>query len=124
MPAPAADGTLAKIKALINVDMIGDKELDLADDENSSQSLRTALWQCAANLGDGKYFRHDAGAIDDDHKPFVDAGVNALDVIDLDYGPRNAYWHTAADTMDKLSGHSLQVVGDVVVELVKELEKG
>ena len=118
-----ADGTLPRIKALINVDMIGDRDLDIANDENSSQSLRTTVWQIAANLGYGKFFRQDAGGIDDDHKPFVDAGVNAIDIIDLNYGPSGSYWHTANDTMDKLSAHSFQVVGDVVLQLVKELEK-
>lgn len=116
-----ADGTLGRIKALINIDMIGDKDLDIADDENSSESLRKMVWQIAAKLGYGKFFRHDPGAIDDDHKPFLDAGVNAIDIIDLDYGPNGSYWHTAQDTMDKLSVHSFQVVGDVVSELVKEL---
>ncbi|HTU44343.1 MAG TPA: M28 family peptidase [Bryobacteraceae bacterium] len=126
----ASDGTLARIKALINVDMIGDKDLDLSDDEYSSQSLRQAVWKIADQLGDTKYFRHDPGGVEDDHKPFVDAGVNAIDIIDLDYGPRSqeapngAYWHTAQDTMDKLSAHSFQVVGDVVLDLVKQLEQG
>ena len=117
-----SDGTLARIKALINVDMIGDKQLDISDDDYSSQSLRTQLWQIADGLGDSKYFRRDPGAVDDDHKPFVDAGVNAIDLLDLDYGPQNSYWHTAQDTVDKLSAHSFQVVGDVVVELVRELQ--
>lgn len=117
------DGTLGRIKALINVDMIGDKDLDIANDANSSASLRASVLQIAAKLGSSKYFMQQAGGgIDDDHKPFVDSGVNAIDIIDLDYGPSNSYWHTAQDTMDKLSAHSLQVVGDVVLELVKELE--
>ena len=119
----AADGTLARIKALINIDMIGDKDLEINDDEYSSQSLRDMVWKIADKLGDGKYFLHNPGGIEDDHKPFVDAGVNAIDIIDLDYGPNNSYWHTAQDTMDKLSAHSFQVVGGVVVELVKELEQ-
>lgn len=119
----AADGTLSKIKALINVDMIGDKDLDLSDDDSSSQSLREAVWSIADKLGDAPYFRHDPGGIEDDHKPFVDAGVNAIDIIDLHYGPNGAYWHTAQDTMDKLSAHSFQVVGDVVLALVKQLEQ-
>ncbi len=117
------DGTLSRIKALINIDMIGDKDLDISNDENSSQSLRATVAQIAEKLGYSKYFRRDGGGIDDDHKPFVDAGVNAIDIIDLDYGPNGSYWHTADDTMDKLSAHSFQVVGDVVVELVKELER-
>jgi glutaminyl-peptide cyclotransferase len=125
----AAEGVLARIKALINIDMVGDKNLDISDDDNSSQELRNMVWEIAEKRGDGKYFRHDPGGIQDDHTPFVDAGVNAIDIIDLDYGPRSAeapnggYWHTAQDTMDKLSAHSLQVVGDVVLDLFKELEQ-
>jgi Zn-dependent M28 family amino/carboxypeptidase len=117
-----ADGTLAKIKALINIDMIGDKDLDVADDTNSSQSLNSLMWQTADKLGDGKSFLRQGGGIDDDHVPFANEGVNVLDVIDFDYGPNNSYWHTAQDTTDKLSAHSFQVIGDVVLAMVKELE--
>ena len=117
------DGTLSRIRALINVDMIGDKDLDIANDENSSRSLRDLVSKAASQLGYTKYFRTDPGAIDDDHTPFVATGVNAVDIIDLDYGPQNSYWHTAQDTMDKLSAHSLQVVGDVVLRVVEELER-
>ena len=116
------DGTLAKLKALINVDMIGDKDLDLSNDENSSESLRASVKAIAEQLGYTKYFRQDRGGIDDDHRPFADAGVSVIDLIDLDYGPNGSYWHTAQDTVDKLSAHSFQVVGDIVVELVKKLD--
>ncbi len=118
-----ADGALPRIKALINVDMIGDKDLDISNDLNSSESLRAEVQKIAAKMGDSKYFRTEAAGIDDDHKPFGDLGVNVIDIIDLDYGPKGSYWHTAQDTMDKLSAHSLQVVGDVVLELVKDLEQ-
>lgn len=113
-----ADGTLARIKALINIDMVGDKDLDITDDSNSSQSLRDLMWQSADSLKDGSYFVHDPSGVEDDHLPFVQAGVNSLDVIDLDY----KYWHTDQDTMDKLSEHSLQVVGDVVTNMIEHLE--
>ena len=119
----AADGTLARMRALINVDMIGDKDLDILNDGNSSQGLRDQVLQIAAKLGDAKYFQKQVTGVDDDHQPFLDAGVNAIDIIDLDYGPQGKYWHTAEDTMDKLSAHSFQIVGDVVLELVKELEQ-
>jgi Zn-dependent M28 family amino/carboxypeptidase len=77
----------------------------------------------AANrLGYAKHFRQDAGAIEDDHQPFAQVGVNVLDLIDFDYGPNQAYWHTEKDTMDKLSSSSLQIVGDVVLELTKNLD--
>lgn len=119
-----SDGILSKIKALINVDMIGDKDLDVLDDENSSQSLRDMVFAVASQLGDSKYFLKKPAGIDDDHMPFVKAGVNAIDLIDFDFGPQNSYWHTAQDTMDKLSPHSLQVVGDVVVGVTERLETG
>jgi len=118
----SADGTLSRIKALINVDMIGDKDLDILNDSNSSQSLRDLVAKVAIKLGDAKYFHKDVSGIDDDHMPFVNAGVNAIDLIDFTYGAQNSYWHTEKDTMDKLSAHSLQVVGDVVLGVVSELE--
>ncbi len=117
-----ADGTLSHLVALINVDMIGDKDLDVMNDANSSASLREMVKRAAAQLGDSKYFRQDAGAIEDDHKPFADVGVNVIDLIDFDYGPNQAYWHTGKDTLDKLSAQSLQVLGDVVLEVTKELD--
>lgn len=117
-----ADGTLSRIRALINVDMIGDKDLDLANDDNSSQPLRAKLKSIADRLGYSKYLRQDAGAIDDDHKPFAELGVNVIDIIDLDYGPNGGYWHTAEDTMDKLSVRSFQIAGDLTLALVKELD--
>lgn len=118
-----ANGVLPQIKALINVDMIGDQNLDILNDSNSSQTLRDQVKQIAARLGYSKYFRTEQGGIDDDHIPFVNAGVNAMDLIDFDFGPDNSYWHTAQDTPDKLNAHSFQVVGDVVLELVEELDR-
>jgi Zn-dependent M28 family amino/carboxypeptidase len=118
----AADGTLSRVKALINVDMIGDKNLDIVNDMNSSQSLRELMLQTADDLGYGTYFLRSGGGIDDDHIPFVSAGTNALDIIDFDYGPNNSYWHTEKDTMDKLSAGSLQVIGDVVVKMLQKLD--
>lgn len=117
-----SESLIPKIKALINVDMIGDKDLDLIKDANSSASLREVVWQIANKLGDGKYFQQTEGAIEDDHMPFVGAGVNAIDLIDLNYGPQNSYWHTAKDTPGKLAAHSFQVVGDVVLETIAQLE--
>ena len=117
------DGRLPTIKALINVDMIGDKNLDVNNDANSSTKLRQMVAAIATRLGDSQYFKQDtSGGIDDDHMPFVASGVNSIDLIDFDYGPNNSYWHQAADTADKLSAHSLQVTGDVVLALVKQLD--
>lgn len=119
----AASGVLGRLRALINIDMIGDKQLDILKDLNSSESLRRLVWQVAKDLGHGRYFLDGpGGGIDDDHRPFAEAGVEALDLIDLNFGPDNSYWHTARDTMDKLSAHSFQVVGDVVLETLRRLQ--
>ncbi|MGA2591170.1 MAG: M28 family peptidase [Bryobacteraceae bacterium] len=115
----AADSTLSRIKALINVDMIGDKDLDILDEQNSSPTLRKLIWSTAERLGYGKYFLKDGFATDDDHMPFVHMGVNAVDLIDFD----KTYWHTPEDTIDKLSAHSFEVVGTVLMEVLKELEE-
>ncbi len=113
-----ADGTLARIKALINVDMIGDRDLSIMQEENSSQTLLRLVWDTARQSGYGKYFLERPGATDDDHMPFVRMGVNALDLIDFD----KDYWHTERDTMDKLSAHSFEVVGAVLLQVIGKLE--
>ena len=114
----AADGTLSKIDALINVDMIGDRHLNILQDQGSSAPLRRLIWDTARSLGYSQYFTSASTAVGDDHVPFIRKGVNAVDIIDLDYDP----WHTAEDTMDKLSANSFQIVGDVLVEVLRRLK--
>jgi Zn-dependent M28 family amino/carboxypeptidase len=114
----ANEGFLGRIRALINVDMIGDKNLDIMAESNSSASLRKLVWDVANRTGYGKYFLPQGGATEDDHVPFVKLGVNALDLIDFN----KDYWHTAADTMDKLGAHSFEVVGAVLLEVLRQLE--
>jgi Zn-dependent M28 family amino/carboxypeptidase len=117
------DGTLPKIRALINVDMIGDKDLGILQEMNSTPKLRTLVWQAAAELGFGQYFLETGFATDDDHMPFLSRGVPSVDLIDFDYGRGNENWHTGTDTMDKLSAHSFEVVGKTVVKAIHKLEK-
>jgi glutaminyl-peptide cyclotransferase len=118
----ASDGTLARLKALINVDMIGDRDLRVLDDSYSTDWLRRMVWNVAARLGLSSHFSDTPGAILDDHIPFLRAGAPALDLIDFDYGPNNSWWHTNKDTMDKLSARSFRIVGDVLVQTIKDLE--
>jgi Zn-dependent M28 family amino/carboxypeptidase len=115
----ARDGTLKRVKALINVDMIGDRDLGILQELNSSAPLRQLVWQAAADLGFGRHFLTSAAAIEDDHLPFLRRGVQALDLIDFDYPA----WHTADDTMDKLSLNSFNVLGQVVLETLRRLER-
>lgn len=101
----------AKPKAMILLDMVGDADLSLPMEGNSDPALRKSIWDTAAKLGyenifipEPKYF------IEDDHTPFVRAGIPAVDVIDIEY----RYWHTTADTPEHVSAQSLQIVGDVL----------
>ena len=119
----ASSGFLAKIDALINVDMIGDKDLNLQQDLNSSPALVKLIWGVARDLGFAKHFEDAQTAIEDDHMPFRRRGVEAVDLIDFEYGALNRFWHTDKDTMDKLSPASLEVVGKVVTETLRRLDK-
>ena len=115
-----ADGTLSRLKALINLDMIGDKDLNIRQETNSTESLRRLFWDTAAELGYQAYFPSSPRiSTDDDHMPFLKQGVPAIDIIDFDYPP----WHTDGDTLDKLSARSLEIVGTVTLEVVRRLER-
>jgi Zn-dependent M28 family amino/carboxypeptidase len=113
------DGTLGQIKAFLLTDMIGDKDLDIQRETNSTAWLVALVAQAAKKLGDERYFFQKDMAVEDDHLPFVERGVPSIDIIDLDYGPDNSYHHTAQDTMDKISAHSLTIDGDVVMETIR-----
>jgi glutaminyl-peptide cyclotransferase len=116
------DGTLARVKAIINVDMIGDRDLTLVHEWNSTPWLRKLVWDTAAELGYSRNFPMREGAIEDDHIPFLRAGAAALDLIDFEYGPNNSWWHTDQDTMNKLSAKSFQIIGDVVLKVLAKME--
>ncbi len=118
-----AGGELSRVEAMILVDMIGDAHLNVNQDANSTPWLTRLVFSTAQRLGYGKYFRSQEGAFEDDHIPFVQAGVSAVDLIDFDYGPGNRYWHSAEDTPEKCSPLSLTIAGRVVVASLEELEK-
>ncbi len=104
-------------------DMVGDSDLRFPREPNSvrgAPEVVERVWDAAADLGYGSIFRDDLGPpMTDDHMPLQRVGIRAIDVIDFEYGPRNGYWHTTDDTVDKVSAESLQVVGDVAVALVR-----
>ncbi|MBI3265041.1 MAG: M28 family peptidase, partial [Acidobacteria bacterium] len=107
--AAAKNKSLASIKALILVDMIGDRQLAMKRELHSTRWLTDALWSSAKQLGFDQHFLSVGSEIEDDHVPFLKAGVQAVDLIDLDYPA----WHTAQDTLDQVSARSLEVVGQV-----------
>jgi glutaminyl-peptide cyclotransferase len=117
-----ADGQLSRIEAMILVDMIGDAHLDIHWDQNSTGWLNRLVFGQADKLGYSSYFLRQPIAIDDDHIPFVGAGVSAIDLIDFDYGPNHSYWHSAQDTIEHCSPSSLTIVGRVVKATLSQLE--
>lgn len=112
------DGSLGGIKALVLVDMIGDRDLRIRRDLNSTPWLTDIVWAAARRKQLGAYFVPDTTRVEDDHDEFTAAGVPAVDLIDLDYAP----WHTAGDDLSAVSARSLQVVGDVVLAALPQIE--
>ncbi|MGE5243347.1 MAG: M28 family peptidase [Betaproteobacteria bacterium] len=112
------DGSLAGIKALVLIDMVGDRDLQIRRDLNSTPWLTDIVWSAAKREKLGAYFIPDTTRVEDDHDEFTAAGVPAVDIIDLDYQP----WHTAADNLDAVSARSLQIVGDVVLAALPQIE--
>jgi len=112
-------GTLKSIKAFVLLDMIGDRDLTIRRESNSTPWLTDAIWGAAKRLGHSKYFLSETTPIEDDHLPFLEAGVQSVDIIDLDYQA----WHTVRDTLENVSAQSLQVVGDVVLAALPDIEQ-
>jgi Zn-dependent M28 family amino/carboxypeptidase len=106
-------------RAVVVVDMIGDRNLGIRREAYSTASLTELIWASARRLGHGQHFLPEAMAVEDDHAPFLRAGVPSVLLIDFDFPP----WHTAADTLDTISAQSLQVVGDVLLDALPSLEE-
>ena len=117
----AKDGTAKKIKAFILLDMIGDKDLNVDRETNSTPWLQEVVGRSAQRLGKESYFYKRDQTIDDDHLPFKNVGIPVVDLIDFSYGWDNIFHHTTEDTVEKLSPQSLQTVGDVVLESIRAL---
>jgi len=104
---------VSEIDAMILVDMVGDSDLRLERETSSTRSLQDLIWSIAEDMGHNDTFLDVAGgSILDDHRPFLDAGVPSVDIIQHNGFPW--YWHTLEDTPDKCSAESLQIVGEVV----------
>ncbi len=119
----AVSGDLKRVKAVILADMIGQYHLSIPRDSNSTKWLTDLVWKTAARLGYKDIFVNSESATSDDHQPFLARGVPAVDIIDLNDFISEGYWHTAQDTLDKVSPRSVAIVGYVILESVEELQK-
>lgn len=98
-------------QGMVLLDMVGDASLNIPMEATSDPALRASIWETAARLGyAGVFLPETKYSMEDDHTPFLQAGIPAVDIIDFDY----AYWHTVADTPEHVSAESLQIVGDVL----------
>ena len=128
MGKPMAKNLLKAGYAVIVFDMVGDRELLLLPENQSvlaAPEVVDLVWTVAREIGHGDVFVNDIGAgptLIDDHAELQKVGIAAIDVVDFDYPkpqPENLYWHTPDDTIDKVSGASLAIVGDVGMALVR-----
>ena len=110
-------GTAKDVRAFILVDMIGDRDLNIRREQNSTPWLTDVIWSTAKKLNRPE-FVNDPWPIEDDHQEFLDVGIESVDLIDLDYPA----WHKASDDLAHVSEKSLQAVGDVVVAALPLIE--
>ena len=116
----ATSGELKRIHAVILADLIGPKNPKFRRESNSTRWLTDLVWRTASRLGYGDIFVSDELAVADDHDAFLNRGVAAVDIIDLNDIP---YWHTLEDTLDQVSPRTLGIAGHVILESVNELQK-
>jgi len=121
--AARKDGTLKSIRAFVMVDMIGDRDLVIKREANSTPALTDAIWSAARKLNRHE-FVNETTPIEDDHLEFLAAGVPSLDIIDLEYYTRSGEvaWHSRYDTLENVAAGSLQAVGDVLIAGLPALE--
>ena len=105
-------------RAMVVVDMVGDRDLAIRRESHSAGWLSDIIWDAAGRLGHGRHFLREPMPVEDDHVPFLRLGVPAALLIDFDFPP----WHTADDTLDKVSAQSLAIVGEVVLEALPSVE--
>ena len=118
------EGRAKDVKAMILLDMIGDRNLTVTLPRNSTPWLLAAVLKGAHAENVRQKFSLHPFQVGDDHVPFLEAGMPAVDIIDFDFGSspgRNDYWHTAGDTLDKISAESLQTIGRVTIRVVNDV---
>ena len=101
---------------VVILDMVGDKDLNIYMEQYSDPDLNAEIWGIASELGYTQFIPEYKYNLIDDHIPFIDAGIRAIDVIDFDY----PFWHTTHDTLDKISADSLAAVGNTIIKWLEQ----
>lgn len=109
------------VQAVICVDMLGDRDLEISIPANGSPALTKIVQHAAKRIGSPDLVKPISEHVKDDHVPFLEKGYKAIDLIDFSYGPNNSYWHTPQDTVDKISEESLLKSGRLLAELLNIL---
>lgn len=119
----AKTGAASRVRALVLLDMVGDRELRLWRESWSDRRLMELFRASAEKAGLGQYLSQRSEAIEDDHQPFLALGIPAIDLIDFEYGPGNSVWHTSSDDLDHCSQESLGAIGKLVLAALPEIEE-
>ena len=119
----AAKDYTGKARAMILADMVGDDNWNLSIPENCSPELKKIVLQAAAELKLSDSVKQGSMHVLDDHVPFFKAGIPAVNLIDFEYGPGNAYWHTTEDKLDKIDPESLGKTADLILKILAIMEK-
>ena len=114
---------LSRVRALVLLDMIGYKNLSVPREGYSTRWLTDIIWETARSLGYGRHFSDREEFAEDDHFPFLRAGVPSVNLIQLSDYIDEGYWHTEQDTLDKISPQSLQIVGETVLASLPRIEE-
>ena len=110
-----------RVQGVVCLDMLGDRDLGITVPKNGTPALARIAVHAARRAGYPDKVRVGDEIVTDDHVPFLEGGLSAIDLIDFSYGPDNSYWHTERDTMENISEESLLVSGRIVAELLNIL---
>ncbi|WP_168442181.1 M28 family metallopeptidase [Pontiella desulfatans] len=120
----AETGDHKKIDAMILLDMVGDKDLHFTVPYNSERKLVQEVFKAAQATGHRDRFSLTRSVITDDHVPFLEIGIPAIDLIDFKFGSEpglNDHWHTEADNLGNISAESLGISGTITLKLLEKL---
>jgi hypothetical protein len=125
----SSSGVVPRIRGLFLLDMIGDKDLNVARETGSNRALQDNISEAARDLGTSQYFFQYETGIIDDHASFIKVGIPSVDVVDAEYGrmgpefdSMGEFHHANTDTMDKVSQHSLEIVGRTILYTVELID--